>query len=501
MNRVPELQRLARSCSDQPEDALVQVLALLCEQLGMDLAVLGSIADGQHTVRVAVAAAQGRVRELEGSRPVEQSWCGHVPGASPLVVRDVADTPELARLEVTRLLDIRSYAGVVVCDADGTQIGVLGALGHTPHDRLDERDLAVLQGLAEVVGPLYEAFLRGAARLPAQRGSADGGRPADLRSVAEAVSSAADLEGLTRPLLDALHELSGIASSYLTVIDDERGVQEIRYAHNTRDAFAVAEGLELPWADTLCKRALEDGPACTTDVRSTWPDAPAGRDLGIVTYVSVPVRLADGRVWGTLCAADDIAHPEAAASLPTLALFARLIGAEVERTAALARERARANRARFEADTDELTGCSSRRTVQPWLLAALEDRRAGEVVVLAFVDVDAFKAVNDQHGHATGDEVLRTLGARLLGSARPGDLVARLGGDEFLVGARLPREAVSSLELRVRDAGRFPVDTAHGPLWVRCSAGLASSDDAQDPAALLSLSDAEMYRDKALARR
>lgn len=50
-----------------------------------------------------------------------------------------------------------------------------------------------------------------------------------------------------------------------------------------------------------------------------------------------------------------------------------------------------------------------------------------------FCDLDNFKSVNDTHGHAVGDQVLRTLAGRILGVVRQGDLAARMGGDEFLV--------------------------------------------------------------------
>lgn len=491
---APELQRLARQCGGDPETALEQVLALLCEQLGMDAAVVGHLHDGLHTIGVAVSAEGGRQRHLEGPRPAEQSWCSHVPGRSPLVVRDAADEPELAKLEVTAALDVRCYAGTVLHDAGGQEVGVLGVLRHTVPDRLDERDVQVLEGLADVVGGLYDALLRGVAQAPA-------GNPAPRHAadVPEALSRADDVEGLTRPLLEALHELSGLSTTYLTVIHDGAGVQEVRYAHNTKAGFELPEGMEGSWEDSLCRRALADGVSSTSDVAGRWPGS-AAADFGFVTYVSVPVTLTDGGLWGTLCAADDVAHPSVAEHVPTLALFARLIAAEVERAAVVGRERARAVLARYEADTDELTRCASRRTVHPWLTRALDACRAGEVVVVAFVDVDDFKTVNDRHGHATGDGLLAGLGERLLGASRPGDLVARLGGDEFVVGARLPRSAVGSLEARLRAATTFLLEADGGLLPVRCSVGLVTSDQAPDPAALLAASDAAMYRDKPLLR-
>lgn len=504
MNAIPHLQRLTRQCGGDPETALEHVLGLLCEQLGMSLAVLGVVEDDVHTVHLAVTSEGGRVGALEGSWPASQSWCAHVPADGPLVVRDVADHPELGRLEATTVLDIQCYVGTVVRGRGGQEIARVGVVGHAPHDGFDERDLAVLEGLAAVAGDHVEARQASACVVPVPSVPSRTGVVADLGGVAAAVSRAEDLEGLTRPLLEALHELSGIASTYLTVVhdvgDDGGGMQELLFARNTKPGFALPEGLQVPWGDTLCKRALDSGRSCTTDVPAVWGDSEAAAALGIVTYLSVPVRLADGRLWGTLCGADDVAHEQAEAQLPTLNLFARLIAGEVERADALARERARATHARREADTDELTGCASRRTVQPWLVRQFDALESDQLIALAFVDIDRFKDVNDRLGHATGDELLATLGARLRGAARDGDLVARIGGDEFVVAARLPHQAVAPFVSRVRGAGRFVLPTAEGELEVGCSTGLATSQDAGGPADLLSLADAEMYRHKASAR-
>lgn len=88
---------------------------------------------------------------------------------------------------------------------------------------------------------------------------------------------------------------------------------------------------------------------------------------------------------------------------------------------------------RRRATTDELTGCLNRSSI----VAALEQhiasgQRRAERAVL-FIDLDNFKEVNDEHGHAAGDELLRELGRRLRETVRDGDAVGRVGGDEFLV--------------------------------------------------------------------
>ena len=486
MTSAPELQQLARTVTGEPQAALRRLLVLVCEQLAMDAAFVCAVdGAGRRTIRVAVRADGSVVPGAEGRRePVEDTWCGEVVRGGPLLVDDVADRADLAALAVTSQFGIGSYAGVPLV-ADGRLLGTLCALGHGPHGSLNPRDTAVLLGLGEVVAPLLLAL---DARVPAPR------EAPDLADVAEAVARAEGLEDLSRPLVDALQELTGFASAYLTVIHEDRGVQEIRYATNVRADFTVGEGLLVPWEDTVCKRALEDGVPYAR-VPEAWPDAPAGRDLGIDAYVSVPVALSDGRVWGTLCAAD----PEALAAeqhLSTMRLFARLIAAQVERDQAVARERERADRARLEAETDPLTGLSSRRVVDAWLTESLAALGDGEVVLVAFADVDGFKAVNDEHGHAAGDAVLVEAGRRLRAVARPGDLVARLGGDEFLVAARLPEHRAEAVAGRLREAGAFALDWRGTAVDVRLSVGHALSTGGPDLDALVAAADAAMYAEK-----
>jgi diguanylate cyclase (GGDEF)-like protein len=90
---------------------------------------------------------------------------------------------------------------------------------------------------------------------------------------------------------------------------------------------------------------------------------------------------------------------------------------------------------RTMAETDALTGVANRRKFTQVLeqFFSLANRR-GQPLCLAILDLDHFKQVNDQYGHATGDEVLHRLGEFLLQSFRGEDLVARWGGEEFIVG-------------------------------------------------------------------
>ncbi|WP_329790049.1 GGDEF domain-containing protein [Lentzea sp. DG1S-22] len=86
---------------------------------------------------------------------------------------------------------------------------------------------------------------------------------------------------------------------------------------------------------------------------------------------------------------------------------------------------------RHEATHDPLTGVANRSLFRERLERALAVRDREKPLILLFIDVDGFKAVNDNNGHAEGDVVLRNVAARLQNNVRPEDTVARLGGDEF----------------------------------------------------------------------
>jgi diguanylate cyclase (GGDEF)-like protein/PAS domain S-box-containing protein len=93
-----------------------------------------------------------------------------------------------------------------------------------------------------------------------------------------------------------------------------------------------------------------------------------------------------------------------------------------------------ADRARRDALTDDLTGMPNRRLFDAALAGRIENlARYGWRFGLLIVDIDHFKAINDQHGHHFGDAVLAGVAATLHGAVRAGDVVARWGGEEFVV--------------------------------------------------------------------
>ena len=121
-------------------------------------------------------------------------------------------------------------------------------------------------------------------------------------------------------------------------------------------------------------------------------------------------------------------------------------------------------------------------------------------VALLMLDLDGFKAINDTHGHAAGDEALREVARRLRRCVRERDLVARLGGDEFVVvltdlGAR-SRAVQDSID-RIQAALAEPISFDGTKLGLGAAVGVATSPaDAGDVADLLAHADRGMYADK-----
>jgi diguanylate cyclase len=89
---------------------------------------------------------------------------------------------------------------------------------------------------------------------------------------------------------------------------------------------------------------------------------------------------------------------------------------------------------------------------------------------LCFCDVDNFKSINDQFGHATGDAVLKTVAESLKESLRQGDLVGRYGGDEFLIVLRgCSTEGLHEVCRRIQEHVSLRLQTSHAELGVSCS--------------------------------
>jgi len=152
---------------------------------------------------------------------------------------------------------------------------------------------------------------------------------------------------------------------------------------------------------------------------------------------------------------------------------------------------------------DRLTGLFNRRTLDEMLADALaRHERLNEGVAVIAIDVDLFKGINDAHGHAAGDEVLRLVSARLLASIREIDRAFRFGGEEFAVlllnADRASAEAAAE-RMRFAVAAR-PMSVAGTDIAVTISAGIATTADSGNAEGLLNAADAALYCAKSTGR-
>ena len=144
-----------------------------------------------------------------------------------------------------------------------------------------------------------------------------------------------------------------------------------------------------------------------------------------------------------------------------------------------------------DARRDPLTGALNRRVglleLENWLL----DGRPFSVL---FADMKQFKAINDQHGHGVGDEVLEEVTRLLTESVRGDDLVVRYGGDEFLVATRGEADVIAT---RLHVAFAQPVITSAGELYAHIDFGTAHfPDDADALSDLIAAADQQMFEVK-----
>ncbi len=151
--------------------------------------------------------------------------------------------------------------------------------------------------------------------------------------------------------------------------------------------------------------------------------------------------------------------------------------------------------------TDPLTGIFNRSFIMEVLGRELKRaQRHGDPLSVVFLDLDHFKAVNDNHGHAVGDLVLRTISQRVLQSLRPEDYFGRFGGEEFLlVLPATPLEGAVSVVERVRSlVSRDPVLAGGVALKVTLSAGITrlAGDQSATAEDLVSRADRALYKAK-----
>lgn len=275
---------------------------------------------------------------------------------------------------------------------------------------------------------------------------------------------------------------------------------------NAGDARLVSEMLADAGAEvaltthTHLQAALQDATAGMADLvllDLSLPDAHGLEGLRRLRAAapSIPVVVLSG------LADDAIAMEAVGLGAQDYLVKGDVDGTRLDRAIRYALERKRAElRLAHMALHDPLTGLPNRVLLADRLEHALA-RRSGGTVTLLFLDLDGFKAVNDAHGHAAGDELLVTVADRLRELVRAADTIARFGGDEFTVLCEDVNDTAGALVLARRLTARLgePYELSAATVEISAAIGIAMAHE-DDPTQLLQRADAAMYQAKRAGR-
>lgn len=261
----------------------------------------------------------------------------------------------------------------------------------------------------------------------------------------------------------------------LRVVTAATGAAAVALAAEHRPDVLLLD-IGLPDGDgfEVCRRVLAEAEAQPAVIfltaRDSTPDRVAGLEAGAVDYIVKPFESAE--------------------------LLARV-------NAAL-RTKRRADDLARRASTDPLTGMLNRDSLAQRASEQVALAHRGRPLACVMLDVDHFKLLNDRHGHAAGDDVLREIARRIRVSVRASDLVFRYGGEEFLVllpDTDLAGAEVVGTNLLQAVAGAPVAAGAAEPIPVNVSVGVAGWHDAMTVAdELFAAADAALYSAKRLGR-
>jgi len=334
-----------------------------------------------------------------------------------------------------------------------------------------------------------------------------------------------------RTLVDALvriAEHSGDTSSLLddalnTIMNFTRATGAVVLLHRIGDGLEIArvkgqmasvDRSDFEAGATLARACLDSHSVLHSDATHKDPRVRGRvtREAKLRSLIATPLRYGD-QVLGVLEICSSVTHAFDEIDAQAVSLLGNTVGGALGRQMALddnARLLARLEEAlhvtqatarKFQdaALYDALTGLPNRAYFESRLEESCQTY-AGQRnhFAVMFLDLDGFKPINDTHGHATGDAVLREVGAILQHCVRDGDFVARLGGDEFVVLLSSLRDAqhdIPKIAAEIQRALREPRVINGVEFRVGASVGWVVHDG-HDAETLLAEADEAMYRDK-----
>jgi len=310
--------------------------------------------------------------------------------------------------------------------------------------------------------------------------SATSPRPRVLMAFAD-ITARLEIERQLETERQLLHAMINSMHVGVLAVESSGKIVAVNQAFHDLAGTAFDSGAELSTFTDLYTLIGPDGNVLRRHER------PLTRALGGETVVDEPITLqqADGRRVQVLVSASPTSDGvDRTGAVLTLHDVTQLRAVE-----AVLRELA---------TTDTLTALPNRRSVLDRLgQALLRQHRQNHRVSVLFIDLDAFKAVNDNLGHEAGDELLVAAAGRITTVVRPCDFVGRHGGDEFVIIAEdIDPGDAHGLAMRLEAALSQPFLLTAGVARVGGSVGVAHAEHGSTPDSLLAVADAAMYRAK-----
>lgn len=313
---------------------------------------------------------------------------------------------------------------------------------------------------------------------------------ATLYRISEAAHSAEDIGAL----LDGIHAIIGdmlpSRNFAVALLDADSGMVSYPYFV---DAHAMAPAPHMLDDDTLLARLMRDDAALLLSAEHGERALPVAAGHAVIDWLGVPLRSERQVIGALLVRSYDSAARLGDTHRELLQFVSHQVAANVQRKQAAAR-------LRYLAQYDAMTGLPNRMLFDDRLMIALaRAARERRMLALLYIDLDHFKPVNDNFGHAAGDLLLQELAQRIQHCVRDSDTVSRIGGDEFVVlidGLQQLDDALRVAE-HVRAAIHQPFDLPRERVQVSASIGVAAYPvHAGDANQLMRSADIAMYAAK-----
>ena len=254
------------------------------------------------------------------------------------------------------------------------------------------------------------------------------GRRAESRRVHDRIDIPESTREAWQKTVDIMADIIGVPAALIMRVRDEEQLEVFVSSQTPGNIFAQGE-LAQRDSGLFCEHAMESGelmmvPNATED--PTFTESSAVK-RGMISYLGLPLLWPDGRPFGSICVMDSRENRYSARYERLLTQFQEIINLHLTLLFQQHELKERTRR-------DALTGACTRREFFETGRAELKRaRRYGHPLCLLILDFDLFKQINDQYGHAAGDQVLKVLSRRVMDSLRSSDRYYRFGGEEFVI--------------------------------------------------------------------